>query len=54
MPYSLNTGEQLIDLFSHVPNTEMNFNLLKDNLTVADVALQAAVVPSQCRFPAGS
>ena len=44
------SGEQLLDLFSHVPTTKLNLDLLKDNPNVGDIALQAAIVPSQCKL----
>ena len=45
----LSAGEELLDLFSHVPATELDMALLKDNPTVGDVALLATVVSSHCK-----
>ena len=44
-------GEQLLDLFSNVPTSELTFDLLRDELTVGDVARLAAVASSQCNRP---
>jgi tyrosyl-tRNA synthetase len=41
------TSEELLDLFSHVPTTQLDMAVLKDSPTVGDVALLARVVPSQ-------
>lgn len=45
----LSSGEELLDLFSHVPAKELDMSILKDNPSVGDVALLAAVVPSHCK-----
>ena len=52
--FTWSAGEQLLDLFSHVPTTDLNFDLLKDNPTIGDVAVQATVVPSRCKCGGGS
>ena len=40
-------GEQLLDLFSHVPTTVANFDLIKEAPTVGEVAMKVAIVSSQ-------
>lgn len=45
------TSQQLIDLFSRVPTSTLNFDLLLDEPTVGSIAVQAAVIPSQCMSP---
>lgn len=44
-------GEELTQLFSHAPTANLTFDLLSEDTTIAEVALKAAVVPSQCEQP---
>lgn len=47
-PPLFSTGEELTQLFSHAPTATLTFDHLTEDTTIAEVALKAAVAPSQC------
>ena len=42
-------GDELLQLFCHVPTTQLNLDLLNNHPTVGEIAVQASVVPSKCK-----
>jgi tyrosyl-tRNA synthetase len=41
------TSDELLNLFSHVPTTPLNFDLISSDTTVSEIALEAKVVKSE-------
>ncbi|CAI8034697.1 Tyrosine--tRNA ligase, mitochondrial [Geodia barretti] len=41
------TSDELLNLFSHVPTTQLNFDHLSSDTTVSEIAVQAKVVKSE-------
>lgn len=46
---SFSPGDELLQLFRHVPTTQLNLDLLNNHPTVGEIAVQASVVPSKCK-----